>query len=514
MSEFINKHQKLFTIILAVTFAISLIPIFIVAGYDAAAGDDYNYGAQPHLIYLATGSALDAIKAAYIEMIGTWYSWQGTWFDVFVFCLHPEVFSDSAYVIVPYIFVVLQTVCFLCFAHHFIKVKMKIDGLYWLEIGLLFLLFCFQLVPSQKSAFFWWVGSVHYAMPMCMALIGIVLGDRYLSDHKIKDLAALTIIATLIGGATYPAALLLILVVFLLWLAGFVLFRDRNRKNFFLIIPFIMEAIGLFISVIAPGNANRSASDIAEGAVPSGGAIATIIKSIVFSVQDAVTLFVADKTFCLILFIAVGIVSGDVIRNKMLERGSDSEFAKLFAHPLLFCIVMFLLNASMYAPRLYAGGSVSSGYYNFDFEVFLMCTCASIIYVEGWFFSKNAAYSKKVSVCTSVTMCILALVIAFAGRHGIKGYTDYVCFGYYYSGQAADYKEQIALQRLLMEEEGVDDVVVPGINDVQGPLMHMPVTDNPDKVTNYMTCKFYGKKSCRSIPRDEWIKEYGAKYGY
>ena len=44
-----------------------------------------------------------------------------------------------------------------------------------------------------------------------------------------------------------------------------------------------------------------------------------------------------------------------------------------------------------------------------------------------------------------------------------------------------------------MEDESTQDVIVPFINDVQGPLMHMPVTDDPNVFTNYATREFYGK---------------------
>ena len=101
------------------------------------------------------------------------------------------------------------------------------------------------------------------------------------------------------------------------------------------------------------------------------------------------------------------------------------------------------------------------------------------------------------------------LVIAYFGRHGVKTYTDYVCMEYYLSGQADDYREQIALQRSLMQQEGVDDVILPGINNEQGPLMQMPVVSDPDNIDNQMTAAFYGKNSCRSIPRDEWQELYG-----
>ena len=520
MSEFLYKHQKLFTAMLAVVFIISLIPMFIIAGFDAAAGDDYNFGANAHLTYLATGSVIAAIKAALETTVGVWHGWQGTWFDCFLFCLHPEVFSDSAYTIVPYLFIAMQCAAFLLFAHHFLKVRWKMGGLYWLEIGLLFLLFAFQLVPSQKSAFFWWVGSIHYAMPMCMALTGLVTGDRFLIDHKISDFIILTIIAALMGGATYPAALLLILGVFLLWLAHFVLEKKKNLKDLFLLIPLILEIIGLIISMIAPGNAIRSASDLKEGAVPSGGPIATVFKSIIFSVTDALTYFIAEKTFVLIAVIIIGIVSFSALKHAIAES-ANNDMVKLFSHPLLFALVMFLLNASMYAPRLYAGGIVSSGYFNFNFEVFFICLVGTVIYLLGWILSrkqgtgqKSLLSSKPLTIAADSCLILLILIIAFVGRHGVKTYTDYVCMEYYLTGQAADYKEQIALQRRLMEEPGVDDVILPGINNEQGPLMHMPVVADPDNIDNKMTCNFYGKRSCRAIPRTEWMEKYGEKYGY
>ena len=183
MSAYLYKHQRIVVAALIILFLLSLIPIFMVAGVDCASGDDYNYGAGAHLAFISTGSVWAAILAAVTTTINTWHNWQGTWFDCFLFCLHPEVFSDSAYVIVPYIFVIMQVVCFSYFAWHFLKRHFGISGKYFLEISLIYLLFVFQLVPSQKSACFWWVGSIHYAMPMCLALVGIVKADNYLLNR-------------------------------------------------------------------------------------------------------------------------------------------------------------------------------------------------------------------------------------------------------------------------------------------------------------------------------------------
>lgn len=520
-----NKHIVL-CMVLAVALLVSLIPVFIIASYDCASGDDYNYGAGAHLAYLATGSVFAAIKAAVDTTIKTWNSWQGTWFDCFVFCLHPEVFSDTAYVIVPYIFVAMQIISFLIFAYHFIRTRWKLGKYLWLEVGLVFLIFSFQLVPSQKSAIFWWVGSVHYAMPMCMTLISIVLADRYLLDHRTIDIVGLTIIATLMGGATYPAIILTTLSIFLLWLTKAVISKNRDKKDWILLIPFALEMVGFIISVIAPGNAVRSASDIENGAQPSGGVIATIVKSIIFSVQDAFGYFVAEKTFVIIALILIGIMTYYAMSELVNCKSAELTTIKVaFAHPILYAVTLFFLNASVYAPRLYAGGEVSSGYFNFNFWTFFICSSALTIYLVSYTTLKcsehndvasNEQISQKYSVRKMGVLfgiSLTVIIIASLGRHGVKKYTDYVCLEYYLSGQADDYKEQMELQRMLMTEEGVSDVIVPEVNNEQGPLMQMPIIEDPDNVDNYMTASFYGKNSCRAIPRQEWIEKFGERYG-
>ena len=80
---------------------------------------------------------------------------------------------------------------------------------------------------------------------------------------------------------------------------------------------------------------------------------------------------------------------------------------------------------------------------------------------------------------------------------------------YITSGQASDYKQQMELQTKLLTDEELEDVVVPFVNDVQGPLMQMPVTENPQAWTNTVTRDFYGKNSVVAIPREEWQELYG-----
>ena len=503
-----TKKENISVALLILILAISLVPVFIIARYDCANGDDYGYGARSHLAYMATGSVVQAVKEAVQTTIVVYRGWQGTWFDCFVFCLHPEVFSDTAYVIVPYIFVLAQIICYCLLAHHFLKHRWKFPGMYWLIVALIFLTFSFQLVPSQKSAIFWWVGCVHYVMPMCLAILGIIAGDNYLMTHKFRYLVALTIVALFMGGATYPAALLLLEVVFVLWLADFVISKVRDKRNFWLFLPFLVEMVGLVISAVAPGNAVRSASDIENGAKPANGIIDTIVSSITFSVKDAAVTFIGGKTLILFALAIVAVISWKYIKE--LHKHDKLTTERIFSHPLLFLVTVFLINASIYAPRIYAGGVVSSGYFNFNFWTFFICCMAFIIYVEGWLVSKDLIKVGRRGVIAIYAITIMALFIAlYFGRHGIKKYTDYVCMEYYLTGQADDYLEQMKLQRKLMSQEDVMDVVVPEINNEQGPLMHMPIVADPSNIDNTTAASYYGKNSCRSINRPEWEALYG-----
>ena len=63
MSTWIRNHQKIVLVLLLAALFISLLPIFLISGYDCAAGDDYFYGADAHLKYLETGSVIQAIIA-------------------------------------------------------------------------------------------------------------------------------------------------------------------------------------------------------------------------------------------------------------------------------------------------------------------------------------------------------------------------------------------------------------------------------------------------------------------
>ena len=51
--------------------------------------------------------------------------------------------------------------------------------------------------------------------------------------------------------------------------------------------------------------------------------------------------------------------------------------------------------------------------------------------------------------------------------------------------------------------------MLPLLNADQGPLMHMPITDNPDAWTNQVVREFYGKDSVVGVFWEDWADGEG-----
>jgi hypothetical protein len=159
----------------------------------------------------------------------------------------------------------------------------------------------------------------------------------------------------------------------------------------------------------------------------------------------------------------------------------------------------------MQAPAIYAGVEVSRGVLNTNFQVFML-TASGILFILAERMTRRGVRKQNRILLPGLLVCCLLVIIC---KGNIKESTFYVCLRYITSGEAADYREQMKLQTQILEDESTEDAVVPFINDVQGPLMHMPVTDNPDAWTNTVTGQFYGKKSVVAMERTAWMELYG-----
>ena len=490
-------------------FVMSLLPILYLTFVNRASGDDYGYGKYTRPAWIATHSLVEVAKAVGRTIRQYYYGWQGTWFSIALFTLQPEVFSDKAYVIVTPLMLLLWIGSTIYLSKELLERQLQLEKWGYRLITVLFLLISIQFIPGKKSSLYWFNGCAHYMIPftMCQFVFAWLLkwGRTY---HK-RHLIGILLLMTLLGGSNYQAALLALLVSVYYGLYHYL--KERDRRTFFLLIPIAAESIGLLVSMLAPGNKARGGDGFG---LSVGKLFGTIGMCFVQGFRDAIEyliktplVLIATLLMLVLLLESMPIPEEIVGENSKDTKKSTGDFCD--RHPWISCLLLVCLYCAMQAPALYAGVEVSQGVGNTNFQVLLLTLFGIMIIVarkmkEKWKWKRVRIHAYLVIpglllACASVLLC----------RHEIKNTTDYICYDYIRTGQAADYKEQMNLQTRLMLDPETEDVVIPGINDQQGPLMHMPVTEDASAWTNYVTADFYEKNSVVAMPRPEWLETYG-----
>ncbi len=483
-------------------FALLMLPVLSLSFVNRASGDDYGYGALTRAAWMSSHS-LPAVIGAACQTVRNYYGgWQGTWFSVFAFSLQPEVFHDGAYVIVAFLMVFLWCGSTFYLFRQILCRGFKVERWSCLFITVCFLIISMEFVPSPKSSIFWYNGCAHYMLPFTMGQMAAAWLLRYCEEYRKRYLFGIIVLMTLLGGANYQAALFILIIACYVMLSAW-LYR-KERKILLLAVPILMELAGLVISMKAPGNKMRAGEDFGFSVLD---AVKTIALSFLYGIRDIGTYFgerpliFTGLLFLFLVFLLLCCACGEIYRLK---------------YPGWLAAMLFCLYSAMQAPAIYAGVEVSRGVLNTNFQVFLL-TVSGILFMTAQRLAERlrsrwgeAAGRKafRVVIAPGLVICLLSAVL---WRSSIRISTSYVSLVYITSGQAADYKEQMELQTKLMEEEGVQDVVLPFINDVQGPLMHMPVTGDKAAWTNTVTQEFYGKNSVTAIERQEWMERYADK---
>lgn len=518
-------------------FIITLLPVYILAFFDRASGDDYGYGWRTHAAWKSSHSLIQVIKAA-AETVRIYYvSWQGTFSSIFLFSLQPEVFSSKAYVLVPFLMSGLMILA-VSFLLHLLLVKQgKMSRAWFLFFDSTLLFLLFQFVPGKKSSLFWYNGCAHYVIPMFLALMSIWAGICYIEEGSKLKFGLLTLLMALLGGTNYLAALLAPLI--LLWVAFSTCLsrrkrpedrRKANRRLWFMVIPLSLEMIGLLISALAPGNAVRGGEDY-DISVPN------MLRAITDSFLDGfrgIGTYLTERPMIFLLLAVMGGMMWYAFRtDKRRAQGSgkdtgESEKETVYHAgiplPGLLALYLFCTYCAMYWPEDLVKTEVSQGVPNTIFQVFVLAIFFSEFYLlkwlSGWIDERRAIQRRergnkgKPTVGNLLPLAVTALILligVFPARHSLKDSTVYVCLDYILDGRAADYRWQMEqMTRLLSGEE--TEVVLPMINGDQGPLMHMPVMDTPDAWTSTVVAEFYGKDSVYAIPRREWEELYGEEF--
>lgn len=495
-----KKSVRNIALLSLIVFILLMLPVLLLSFVNRASGDDYGYGVYTRAAWMGSHSLIAAGRAVCRTVRQYYYGWQGTWFSIAVFSLQPEVFSDRAYVIVSFLMLFLWIGSTFCLFRQVLCRNMGFNGWSYLLITLWFLMISIEFIPSTKSSIYWFNGCAHYMLPFAMCQMVAAWLLRYISEYRKSTLAGIIIFMTLLGGSNYQAALFALIAACYAASAGW--FVKRDKRTLLLLIPIITELTGLMISMKAPGNRVRAGEDFGFS-LQKG--METIGLSFLYGIRD-ISVYIKERplVFAGLIFLFL----------MLLMLCPDMERSVPFSHSVWLFGMLFCLYSAMQAPAVYAGVEVSRGVLNMNFQVFLLMIMGMFLIIAeklaGRLREKGQGKSIKRHVrIIAVSGMLLGMAILFLGRSNVKTSTSYICLDYIRSGQAADYKEQMELQTRLMEDESTKDVILPFINDVQGPLMHMPVTADKEAWTNKVTGEFYGKNSVIAMERPKWMEEYG-----
>ncbi len=382
--------KKLKLVLLALLWAALLVPFFLGAPAAHPATDDFTFAAYTHPTWEETGSILHVLKDAASYALRTWRDWQGTVTGVLIMTLSPAVFSLEHYWVHAVVLLMLHLISWLVAFSHVFGKRLGLKPTLWLSLYFAFSACSLMFLPDIVEGIYWFNGAWFYTGAQAAALLTLVLCDRFCASRagrKTQIFMGIVCCVLLFAlgmdnyiTAMMTAAALGMMMLQRLWSAmytpkaamiGRIVYspagieqmetrefgglqerahqRRAALRALLLLVPI---GAGLVLSVIAPGNSVRMATD---GAHQAGAQ--WLISSILWTMRDALFYFVrfAFKTPLLALLIAMTPAVASALQENMEERAWRTPPAAL----TVLCAYLGL--CAMIMPHMYSSGYAGSG---------------------------------------------------------------------------------------------------------------------------------------------------------
>ncbi len=493
-------NTRILSIMLTLLYVASIVPMLIIGLYDWPSADDFSMALEPHQYYMAGGSFIGTLGAAFTKTVKLYNTWVGYFFSSFVTCICPSVFGERFYIIVP--FVILGVITWgVCYFYRALFISAwKLDRHLTNSVSMLTLLVIVNSMENgtaRSEAFYWYSGAINYSFMFGLSLLWIGLVIRLVYDDSAKSrrrkLILACVLGFLLGGANYMSALGLaicsglIIFIFIMVRAGkfsLLVTEDEQRKSFgYIWIPAVLNIVGLIVSALAPGNSIREAQAGSFGAA----------KSVLVSIYYVFDLCISDMTrwevFGAVLVVSmIGWKLADGMKNRL-------------EHPFLFVLFTFLYTASAMVPPLFAVGNIDAGRIHslvwMEYVVMLvLCT----LYMTIWFKQHlNLTGSEYFSERHTLMIVIITGFIAMGSMLCV--YVD----PYYYTvtsavydlvtGNARTYYEENVDRLELLQDKSATEVVFDEYTYQPELLFYQDVTTDSAEWTNEVVATYYGKAS-------------------
>ena len=492
--------DKKLAVMMFVGFIISTVPFFYLAHYARPGGDDFGYAVLTRHAWVDTGSLWEVFIAALQTVRQFYYGWSGDWLGIFFYSLMPEVFAPYSFWIGPYFILLVNIIGTFYFFYYFLIKVLKISWEYFLIFYSLIMLISLQYIPSYNIGMYWLTGAIHYIVPQIVFLISLIFLHKFIVTEKKYLLFPLSLCGLIFGGMSYHHSLLL----FMIYLPIIIILAFRKRVILWLLIPFISCMVSFLINVNAPGIKYRSS----EFGFSLEIIIATIIQSFK---QELLTPFeyINSVPLLIVIFLLI-IVFGWF---GMLKAVRSNSITINFRYPLLYIMIMFIINSALKAPRVYSVNllgvdDASLGLQVIEWLFFFLTWFSAILYCQGWIISKLLKKQKSFLLDEKrwrnfivMPVLLICLLLCYSFRSNVKESFSYQAYIYVKSGAAAEYKWRIAEYMEILLDDSIEEAFLKPINDEQGPLLHWTVTNDETNFVNMVYRDFYRKKIV--IVRDE-----------
>lgn len=528
--------------------AVSLVPILYCSLFNYASADEFSKSSGIHNVILAGGNLFDILAAGVYAAYDQWATIEGTWSSNFFLSMQPSLLGEHAYAITVPLCILYAAVGsgYLFYEIFVTRMQMTKRAFWFLFWGQLFLFL--QYMPYIRGGMFWYVGMAHYIMPMCAALLMIAWMLKWFRTGRKRYYVYMLLVAIYMGGSHYQH-ILIVLVAFLTgWILevlrlhleqrsttsdaadtanaqattnaadGFVL----GNKVHLLWIPMVIVLAGLYLCVISPGNVVRGEGTF--GMNPT--AILLMPLSCTIEATRHAGEYLAHAPLIIvyaILLWAIGqncipaIQSASGVQCASAQSSTSGQWSAtgqsgsiLRRFPaILIAVYLYLLYATTEAPAIYAKDNpegISGAYYDTVYHALILAMTVAIPIVASRV--QRFRLSWKVTVVLSLVLTVLFCKAA------VRNSSAYICYDFVQSGQLEDFRIQMEERLALLNDPALEDVVVPEMNNEQGPYMHLQLSQDPSNYTNRATCAFYNKHSVTAVPRDVYYAEYAAAQGH
>ena len=428
--------EKIIAAFLIIIFIIALIPVLYIGKYNYPCADDFGFSAYSHIAWKESHSILQVLIGAVTMVIERWFSWQGTFFSIFVMSLQPAVFGEAGYRLVPWIMIGAMSLSTLFLLYVIVRKVMVVRMPVYLGISMIYLIFALECMVDKTQGFFWFNGAAHYMVPHSVAvvLVGLVILQLKNERYNFCTMVLACIAALCVGGGNYVTGLITaILFVFALII---IIFKRKKKCLKSVLIPSIFFLIAFCINVCAPGNAVRQGE---VGYRP--GVIKSILLSFYYCVEY-ITETWFNWTYIILILVLLPFI-WEVV--KTVENKFNYRF------PLLVPIGSFCLLSAMFTPSLYAMGKAGGGrIFNIIFLDYLFLIIFNLFYMLGWIYRHSQRGRKRESCIESKNIKIYLLALLgmtiFIGGLYTKAEPDYFtttsAVKSLISGEAAAYGEE------------------------------------------------------------------------